>query len=201
VSSAPIAPDWDTHYRDANTPWDLGGHAALVQRLAAEHLSPGLDILVPGCGLAHDVEALAQRGHRVTGLDIAPTAVSQASARFAERGLSRASVRLGNFLSTDELPEGHFDALIEHTCYCALDPSLWPGYVQAASHALKPGGLLLGAFLCFDGGGPPFGTSLEALRAQFETAFEIVHLRVAAERFVPKDVPQMEAVFQRRTAR
>ena len=198
MTSEPSAPDWDARYRDANTPWDLGGDAALVQRLAVEHLDSGVDILVPGCGRAHDVEALAAEGHRVIGLDIAPTAVRLASERLAEREVTRASVRLGNFLKPADVPAGHFDVLIEHTCYCALKPSHWPDYVKAAARALKPGGLLLGAFLCFEGGGPPFGTSLKALRAQFQPAFDIVRLEMAPERFVPKDVPQMEAVFRRR---
>ena len=86
----------------------------------------------------------------------------------------------------------------DSTCYCALEPSYWPDYAQAAARALKPGGLLLGAFLCFEGGGPPFGTSLRALRGQFEPAFDILRLEMAPERFAPKDVPQMEAVFRRR---
>jgi SAM-dependent methyltransferase len=200
MPSTPIAPDWDARYRDASTPWDLGGHAALIQRLAAQHLAEKSDILVPGCGLAHDVESLAKRGHRVVGLDIAPTAVAQATSRLEARGVESGTVRLGDFLSPDAAPEAAFDALIEHTCYCALAPSRWPHYVAAAARALKPGGLLLGAFLSFDGGGPPFGTSLEALRSQFEPAFEILHLQMAPERFEPKDVPQMEAVFQRRTS-
>jgi len=198
VSTTPTPTEWDARYREGNTPWDLGSHSALVQRLASARLKTSVDILVPGCGLAHDVEALATKGHRVMGLDIAPTAVTQASERLERLGLTNASVSLGDFLTPAPRYEGSFDALIEHTCYCALEPQQWGTYVQSAWRVLKPGGLLLGSFLAFDGGGPPFGTSPEALRLQFERAFEILHLKLTDERFTPKDVPQMEAVFQRR---
>ena len=61
MSTTPTPTEWDARYREGNTPWDLGSHSPLVQRLANARLGTSVDILVPGCGLAHDVEALAAR--------------------------------------------------------------------------------------------------------------------------------------------
>ena len=40
-------------------------------------------VLVPGCGLGHDVRLLAEQGASVVGLDIVPKAVRQAQADYA----------------------------------------------------------------------------------------------------------------------
>ena len=64
-------------------PWDLGGASPLLQAAIQRHVPSGGRVLVPGCGLAHDVEAMAAMGFEVTGLDIAPNAVRRASERLA----------------------------------------------------------------------------------------------------------------------
>ena len=106
-------------------------------------------------------------------------------------------MREANFLDSSALPAATFDALIEHTCYCAIEPIERHAYMLAAAHTLKPGGLLLGAFLEFEGGGPPFGTSRDELLTRFGAHFEVVLLEPAAERFLAKDVPQLAGVFRR----
>lgn len=153
--------------------------------------------MIPGCGLGHDVAALARAGHWVQGLDISPEAALQANAQLRDEGLSSARVDVGDFLHRESLRAASIDALIEHTCYCAIEPQERASYVESAAHVLKPGGLLLGAFLDFEGGGPPFGTSPVELRASFAPHFEFVALDSAPERFLPKDVPQLAAVLRR----
>lgn len=51
---------------------------------------------------------------------------------------------------------GQFDYVIEHTCFCAIDPSLRSAYAQLAAELLAPGGELLAVFFTHSrGGGPP----------------------------------------------
>ena len=55
----------------------------------------------------------------------------------------------------DLVPEfqNQFDYVIEHTCFCAIDPSLRPNYVELAAQLLQPqGGVAGGIFLPIAGG-------------------------------------------------
>lgn len=203
---------WDPPYHEgARPPWDLGAPNPVVMRLADARLAPGSRLLVPGCGLGHEVIALADRGHRVIGLDVSPTALERLRRALGEH--PEVTTAFGDWRRfPDDLeaspasgqPEldapltAGFDAVVEHTCYCALDPGDLDAYAAAAARALPPGGLLLGAFLHFDGGGPPWGTSPEALRARFAPRFEILRLEPAPEPFPPAEAAQLEVVLRRR---
>ena len=172
--------DWDAHYRAGDLPWDKGAAAPpLLEWLAnpAHRLSG--EVLVPGCGLGHDVRAIAaDKEARVCGLDYAPAAVARASA------LPRASGE--SYVEADlfDLPpglRGRFDWVFEHTCFCAIDPARRPDYVRAVAGALRPGGELLAVFYLDPwgkgepappGGGPPFAVGRAELTALFEDRFE-----------------------------
>jgi SAM-dependent methyltransferase len=198
---------WNEHYRTHHTPWDLG-HASPVVMRAAEVITPPARLFVPGCGRGWEVEALAARGHAVTGLDLAPAAIELLRARLAESSAGQPAaqpsgtvdLRVGDLLDLPPELDGAFDGWVEHTCFCALDPALLPRYVAAAARLLRPGGHFVGAFLHFDRpGGPPYGTHAAAVRALFEPAFDIDHLAPAPEPFPPAGVPQLEARFRRRS--
>lgn len=197
---------WNDRYLDDDFPWDLGRPAPLVQSTAMRALGAArpeapLRIIVPGCGRGWDVEALAAAGHQVVGLDIAPAALALARDRVAgEPFADRIDWLVGDVLvEPGAAPDGGdgFDGWAEHTCFCALDPSLWPRYVEAAWRRLKPGGVLFGAFLHFEGGGPPFGTHPAEIRALFEPRFEIEALEPGGT-FSQRQVPQLAAIFRRR---
>lgn len=195
---------WNERYLADDFPWDLGRPAAVVQSLAARALGRAEGpkrIIVPGCGRAWDVEALADRGHAVVGLDVAPAALDPARRRIAARDLPGAvELVVGDVLvEPGRAPDGGdgFDGWVEHTCFCALDPAVWPRYVEAAYRRLVPGGALFGAFLHFEGGGPPHGTNPDELRRLFEPRFEIEMLAPAGT-FGPAGVPQLGAIFRRR---
>lgn len=195
---------WNERYLNDDFPWDLGGPAPVVHGLAARALGPDHGpkrIFVPGCGRAWDVEALAARGHAVVGLDIAPAALERAQQRIAARDLpGDVELVVGDVLvGPGAEPDGGagFDGWVEHTCFCALDPAHWPRYVDAAWRRLTPGGVLFGAFLHFEGGGPPHGTNPAQLRALFEPRFDVEMLEPAGL-FGPRGVPQLGAIFRRR---
>ncbi|MGD1850132.1 MAG: hypothetical protein ACFCBU_05850 [Cyanophyceae cyanobacterium] len=55
--------------------------------------------------------------------------------------------------------QGQFDWVIEHTCFCAINPDRRAGYVRSARSLLKSKGQLIGTFYTHNRpGGPPFGT-------------------------------------------
>lgn len=192
---------WNDRYLAHDTPWDLGQPSTLVQALVREVLPPGARLLVPGCGLGHDVVALALAGYEVIGLDLAPAAIDRARALHGET--PGVTWRVGDLLAPSSLLDGTLDGVIEHTCYCALAPD-GPGsapldaYADAVHRLLRAGGALIGAFLAFDDGGqgPPWGTSTDRLQARFGDRFTVERL-AAWPPFGPRGVPQLAAIFRK----
>jgi SAM-dependent methyltransferase len=156
-------------------PWDKGSpHPALIDFLRRRPIHGRA--LVPGCGLGHDVRALAAAADEVVGLDIAPAAVKGAKAHPTVGG---ESYLLGDFFNLPTSLRGSFDLVFEHTCFCAIDPALRADYVQAVTSALRPDGHLLAVFYLDPGldpgeTGPPFGVTRAELDAFFGACFSIV---------------------------
>jgi SAM-dependent methyltransferase len=181
--------DWEGHYREGRTPWDKGAPSpALREFLAVEPIFGR--ILVPGCGLGHDVRALAAAHPEawVVGLDIAPTAILAAK----ELGVpERVEFREGDLFSAGEAWNQAFDWVWEHTCFCAISPELRDAYVAAVHTVLRPGGRLAGVFYLdpYDGehrpehGRPPFGCGIEELKERFGPRFELDAGRVPARAY------------------
>ncbi len=188
---------WDARYRSGDIPWDLGQPSQPVLDLVARHLTTPARILVPGCGRGWEVEALAQVGFDVIGLDLSPEACTIANQRML--GCENARVEQGDFLQLPEHYHGAFDAVVEHTCYCAIEPESRKLYRSAVLRALKESGLLLGIFLNFEGGGPPHGTSPQALKAHFGSHFSIEELSPIEAVFTPKNVPQIALAMRARS--
>ena len=166
--------DWEQCYRDGETPWDKReGAPPLVEWLSRNEEVMAGDILVPGCGLGHDVRVLACRVRgTVTGCDVSPTAVEKA------RSIPRAGGEeyvVEDLFAPPRAWEGRFSWVWEHTCFCAINPGRRRDYADSMWTVLRPGGTLLGAFYLdpYDeehqpGDDPPHGCSEEELRDLFE---------------------------------
>ena len=90
--------DWEEHYRSGDLPWDKGAASpALLEALTRVPIRGR--VLVPGCGLGHDVRALAAAGAEVVGLDLSPTGLRAAE---AQPRVGNEQYVVGNFF---ELPE------------------------------------------------------------------------------------------------
>jgi len=164
---------WEERYRIGDTPWEKGmPHPALVAWLKQNSL-PGLG-LVPGCGSGHDVRAFAAKGGEVIGFDLSSSAVERAQ-KYPPVGLER--YRAGDlFAPPAEWREG-FDWIFEHTCFCAIDPSLRVNYAKSMDFLLRPGGQFLAIFYLDpgnDGDGPPYGCLTEELEALFGEKLELL---------------------------
>ncbi|MGB6219721.1 methyltransferase domain-containing protein [Haloferula sp.] len=135
--------DWDGRWRSQDTPWDKGAPAPpLVELLSTPHAEQiiGQRVLVPGCGSGHDVRELARSGAIATGLDISATAVARAQQIESIQG---ASFIAGSFFDWESDP---FDAIWEHTCFCAIEPDERVRYARACGRLIRPGGYLTGVF-------------------------------------------------------
>ncbi|MBT8037682.1 MAG: methyltransferase domain-containing protein [Verrucomicrobiae bacterium] len=179
--------DWNDRYLKDDCPWDKGAAApALVEILHQGTIPSHAQVLVPGCGLGHDVRAMGSAGYRATGMDIAPRAVETARAMADDIGGDmRVDFIQGDFFDPSWAEKKRYDVIWEHTCYCAILPEQRAAYVEAAYRLLKPNGLLLGVFFAFgeDESGPPYKTRVNALHRQFGTHFTLEWERAPAQFF------------------
>lgn len=196
--------DWENRYLAGDMPWEKGAPAPplleILERIPRETWGAG-PILVPGCGLGHDVRALAVLGIPVLGLDISPTAVARAE-DFPKEGME--SYAPGDFLDPAWQEGRKFSAIWEHTCFCAIDPSQRGRYAEAVAACLPEGALLAGVFYLNpnDPGeeedGPPFGVTVEELDGWFSPSFELVDAWVPRVAYPGREGKEWVGLFRRR---
>jgi len=122
-------------------------------------------VLVPGCGSGYEVQAFAEHGADVLGIDFSDAALERS------RKLS-VPVRKADFFLLDD---GPFDVVYERTFLCAMPRRRWPEWAERIATLVRPGGLLAGFFFFDDNErGPPFGIAMPALRALLEPAFALI---------------------------
>lgn len=175
---SPEAAAWDDRYREGRDGWELG-HAAPPLEAFLRHdprrPKPPGRVLVPGCGRGHEAALLAKLGFEAIGLDLSGEALREARRlQGPDRpglGWLQADLLDGAALRRAGLGPRSLQGVMEHTCFCAIDPSQRPAYLEAVTGLLAPGGWLLGLFWCHRRpGGPPFGSDPEDLHAQLLAA-------------------------------
>jgi methyl halide transferase len=173
---------WEDLYQKGDTQWDKGEPSpGLLDFLAQRPALKRGTVLVPGCGAGYDPKAWARAGFDVTGLDIAPSAIQRSTAGPEDQNL-RLTFRRGDFLY--DTPWQRFDCVFEHTLFCAIQPEQRPDYVRALKGWLAPEGTYVAVFyLIPDEDGPPFGSTREGIREQFDGSFELL------EDWVPRSYP------------
>ncbi|MCF6311426.1 MAG: TPMT family class I SAM-dependent methyltransferase [Verrucomicrobiales bacterium] len=197
--------EWEQHYLDQNIPWDKGRPAPALVAFLKDHPAPTGRILVPGCGMGHDVRALSAAGgeaSEVIGFDLSPTAMKLAD-DFPKVG--REHFLAGDYFKLPEELHHSFDWIWEHTCFCAIDQDQRASYVQASAKALKPGGKLLGVFYLnpYDdehapGEGPPHGCSLDELEKLFGDLFEITEHWQPSDAYPGREGKELMVILQKR---
>jgi SAM-dependent methyltransferase len=177
MSTTPSDPAyWQEIYDAGDARWDLGAAAPAWEALSALHgIVPGR-ALVLGAGRGHDALWFASRGHEVTAIDFAESAVKATRAAAAAASL-RVDARRQNLFDLTPDSLGLFDIIVEHTCFCAIEPHRRSEYEAVVSRLLRPGGSLLAVFFWnLPSGGPPFGTSEAEVSALFNPDFEALRL-------------------------
>ncbi len=205
MEQVPGMTDWENRYQVGDMPWDKGRAAPplleLLGRLDAGMWGDGA-ILVPGCGLGHDVRALATLGNEVVGVDISRSAVERAE-DFPVIG--RESYEHADFLNPAWREGRSFSAMWEHTCFCAIPPTARGRYAEEAAGCLGAGGLMAGVFFLtpFDKGeeeeGPPFATSIEEVESCFSPWFDRVDGWVPEAAYPGREGREWLGLFQKRS--
>jgi SAM-dependent methyltransferase len=156
------------------TPWERAGRAddqTLPRMFAREESARGgpgkaLDL---GCGSgAHTVE-LAERGWKVTGVDLVPKALRRARKRIAEHGVAADLIRADvTELPAETLGTG-YDFFLDTGCFHGLTPAQRTAIGAAVTALAAPGASLL--LLAFKAGAAPRPLPRGADRAGIEAAF------------------------------
>lgn len=149
--------------------------ASTVLRLLPHVHHPPARVLLPDVREGSEARALDARGYRVTVMaGGAPSpGIAQAHGAFLDAAL------LG------------FDLVCEVGAFGALEALERARYVEAAARALRPGGLLFGAFPCDDGGAG-------ALIAQMSPRFDVARLEPSGSEAGSPVPPLLLGIFVRR---
>jgi SAM-dependent methyltransferase len=135
----PATSEFEAMYAADAAPWDIGRPQPEVVRLAEDGEFRG-DVLDAGCGTGENALLLAARGHRVVGVDAAPTAIERARGKAAARGLE------ATFLVHDALDLGalrhRFITALDCGLFHVLDDARRQAYVESLAAAIGSGGTL-----------------------------------------------------------
>lgn len=190
---------WNDLYLKGDAGWDKGTVSPPIARLLREGLiGPTARVAVIGAGRGHEALEAARLGFRVTAVDFAEEACKAIAASAVKAGLEVEVLQEDLFHLPKRRP-GHYDAILEHTCFCAIAVAQRAAYVDAVHALLRTGGLLFGLFYAHGNpGGPPFDTGEAELERLFQTRFELTRLKRAADSFDHRAGKELEAVFTAR---
>ena len=149
---------FEQFYRSSDPrPWDLDGPTPFVVTLEQAGQFQG-DVLDAGCGTGENALYLATRGHRVVGIDAAPTAIERAHAKAQHRGLDVTFVH-GDACELAGYQD-RFSTVLDSGLFHVLAPNEQARYVAALYRATRPSAML--HLLCFSDRNPPQSGKLPA---------------------------------------
>ncbi len=190
--------DWEALYQSGETGWDKGVASPALLAFLAESPLTGR-ALVPGCGRGHDVRAIAAAGaDEVIGLDLAPSAFAGVEA------LPNMRFVVGDLFALPTEFSSAFDAVFEHTCFCAIPRERRDDYVQAVAKVLKPDGKLLALFYLNPRDdsdptlGPPFNATLDELDTRFAEHFTLLRSETPTAAFPGREGREVLRLLQKK---
>jgi len=179
---------WEERYREGTARWDLGGPTPVLSALldGSWAPAPGAVVAFPGSGGGHDVRHWRDNGYDAIGFDFAiqPDGIPVEALDVFELG--------------DRYP-ARFDAVVEYTCFCAIDPTRRAEYASSLSRSIRPGGLLI-ALLFPVGekeGGPPYAVQEPEIEGVIGLGLELIHLENPALSVGGREDRERLAVFRK----
>lgn len=164
---------WTDIYNSGNPGWDLGDAAIAFKDMLPRLKLPKCRILVLGCGSGHDAALFANAGHVVTAVDFSAGAIEQAKKLYGH--LDNISFIQQDIFTLPHEWNESFDVIIEHTCFCAIDPHRRKEIVKLWRRLLHEEGQLIAVFFAMlKRAGPPYGSSEWEIRELLKDSFQFL---------------------------
>lgn len=164
---------WTNIYQTEEPKWELNKPAPAFEDILPRIKLQRSRILVLGCGSGNDAAFFARHGHTVTAVDISAEALDRAKEKYKD--LSNITWIQSDIFKLGRDHEASYDLIVEHTCYCAIDPSQRNALVMLWKRLLAEGGQLLGVFFAMERrDAPPFGGTEWELRERLKKHFQFI---------------------------
>jgi methyl halide transferase len=189
---------WENLYQTKENGWDKGRGAPPILRMFDEGFLPkGARLAVVGAGPGYEVVEAARRGFQVTAIDFAPTSLRQLREGREQSGTDF-EILDADLFTVPKTRAGQFDAVLEHTCFCAIDVARRAEYVEVVYALLVPRGVLFGLFYAHGKeGGPPYTTTEAEVRGLFGARFSFERLVCPPDSFEVRQGKELEFVLRR----
>lgn len=173
-------PSWDSSYTAAEPPpWDIGRPQPAFVRLAEKGLLTGT-LLDSGCGTGEQTLLAVAHGADAVGVDVSPTAISQARAKAAERGLA-ARFEVADARDLASLGQS-YHTIIDSGVFHVFDDEDRARYVASLASVLRADGYCY--LICFSDRQPgtfgPRRISQDDLSAAFSDGWEVAAIEAEA---------------------
>ena len=153
--------------------WDLADAANAFKDMLPRLKLPKSRILVLGCGEGHDAAFFAEVGHVVTAIDFSAEPIRRAQEKYGH-------LHNLTFIKEDIFNISHdwnytFDIIIEHTCFCAIEPDRRKELIKLWRRLLHEEGQIMALFFAMlKRSGPPYGSSEWELRELLKKDFHFL---------------------------
>jgi len=166
---------WEKSYQSGDMGWDLGGPTPIFDDWI-QFQTDSLSICILGAGNGWDAINFAEKGHNVTAVDFAESAIDNMHTSAQSKGV-QINIVHSDIFDLCKLFNHTFDIVLEYTCFCAIDPARRMDYVRITNQILKPDGKLVALFFPIDkdinDDGPPFAVDLDSTINLFSKYFII----------------------------
>ena len=166
---------WEKSYQSGDMGWDLGGPTPIFDHWI-KFQKKSLSICVLGAGNGWDAINFAEKGHTVTAVDFAESAINNMHTSAQERGVEINIIHSDIFKLGKLFPQT-FDIVLEYTCFCAIDPTRRMDYIEMTNQIIKPEGKLIALLYPIDkdinDDGPPFGIDIDSTINLFSKYFTL----------------------------